>query len=142
MNALSTPIPATNSGAVEGRLRVLIRLEALAALLGSLWAFAQWGQSLGWAGFAATFLLPDLALLAYLAGPRWGAWAYNGTHSAMGPALLLAASLKQSPLGVALALVWFAHIGFDRSLGFGLKYREGFHATHLGYLKRPSHQSA
>lgn len=31
-----------------------------------------------------------------------------------------------------IALVWAAHIGFDRVLGFGLKLPTGFRDTHLG----------
>jgi len=31
-----------------------------------------------------------------------------------------------------VALIWVAHIGADRLLGFGLKYPEGFKPTHLG----------
>ena len=32
---------------------------------------------------------------------------------------------------VALALVWFAHIGMDRALGLGLQYPDGSGCTHL-----------
>jgi hypothetical protein len=32
---------------------------------------------------------------------------------------------------LAFALIWLAHIGFDRMLGFGLKYHNGFKDTHL-----------
>jgi hypothetical protein len=31
-------------------------------------------------------------------------------------------------------IFWLAHIGFDRSLGYGLKYSSGFKHTHLGIL--------
>jgi hypothetical protein len=34
----------------------------------------------------------------------------------------------------ALALVWFAHIGMDRALGYGLKYDDAFTHTHLGII--------
>jgi Domain of unknown function (DUF4260) len=36
-----------------------------------------------------------------------------------------------SGVGVALALVWFAHIGMDRALGLGLQYPDGSGRTHL-----------
>lgn len=39
--------------------------------------------------------------------------------------------VAHAPLGVELALIWTAHIGFDRLLGFGLKYATGFKDTHL-----------
>jgi hypothetical protein len=34
--------------------------------------------------------------------------------------------LTGSLLVVSVALVWFAHVGFDRIVGFGLKYPTGF----------------
>jgi len=39
--------------------------------------------------------------------------------------------LSDWPLGVLLALIWFAHIGADRLLGFGLKYPTEFKDSHL-----------
>jgi hypothetical protein len=35
---------------------------------------------------------------------------------------------------IAIPLIWVAHIGFDRLLGYGLKYPTGFGNTHLGKL--------
>jgi hypothetical protein len=32
-----------------------------------------------------------------------------------------------------LTLIWVAHIGFDRLLGYGLKYPVAFGATHLSW---------
>ena len=29
-------------------------------------------------------------------------------------------------------MIWAAHIGIDRALGFGLKYPDAFSSTHLG----------
>jgi hypothetical protein len=36
----------------------------------------------------------------------------------------------------AIAAVWAAHIGFDRMLGYGLKYSSAFSDTHLGRIGR------
>jgi hypothetical protein len=33
-----------------------------------------------------------------------------------------------------LAVIWLAHIGFDRLMGYGLKYATAFGHTHLGML--------
>ena len=41
------------------------------------------------------------------------------------------------PLVLALSLVWLAHIGTDRLLGYGLQYGDNFQHTHLGQLGRP-----
>ena len=117
----------TNDTAVTGTPRQLLRLEGLAMLVLAIAAYAALGASWGW--FAALFLVPDLSLLGYLAGPRVGAWIYNAGHSLIGPALLAA-------FAPALAVIWLAHIGFDRALGYGLKYSSAFTATHLGNVGR------
>jgi hypothetical protein len=36
------------------------------------------------------------------------------------------------PVAVLVSLVWAAHIGADRAVGYGLKYPTGFEDTHLG----------
>jgi hypothetical protein len=124
---------AAAPGSAHGGVRLLLRAEGLMVLAASVAAYAQFGAGWGW--FAALFLLPDLSFLAYLAGPRWGALAYNAAHSYLGAVGLLAVGvLGASPMLLAAALVWCAHIGFDRLLGYGLKYGAGFAHTHLGRL--------
>lgn len=74
-------------------------------------------------------------MLGYLAGPRPGALAYNLAHSHVVPALVGGAGFAAgNEAALAVALVWVAHIGFDRALGYGLKYPTGFTATHLGAI--------
>jgi len=86
-----------------------------------------------WQTFAILFLVPDLSMLGYLAGRRLGAAAYNTAHSYIGAALLGAfGAAVVSPIAVQVALIWAAHIGFDRLLGYGLKYPTAFGDTHLG----------
>ncbi|QSR84705.1 DUF4260 family protein [Methylacidimicrobium sp. B4] len=124
------------SGAVHGTPLLLLRGEGLAVALASGVAFGSLGQS--WLLFAGLFLLPDLSLLAYLAGSRLGAAAYDALHTYLAPILLFGAGAALgAPTGMAIALIWSAHIGFDRALGFGLKYGDGFGSTHLGTLGRP-----
>ncbi len=82
-----------------------------------------------WGLFAVALLAPDLAMVGYLAGARLGAALYNAAHWYGGP-LLLWLLLPGWP--VAVPLIWAAHIGLDRMLGYGLKYPTGFHDTHLG----------
>lgn len=120
------------NGVVQGKVRQILRLEALLVLAVSLLLYRRFGA--GWGTFAMCFFLPDVALLVYLAGPRVGAVAYNLTHSYAGPLLSLAVSLFQPEWPWAVGLIWCAHIGFDRALGYGLKYAAGFGHTHLGLL--------
>ena len=113
----------------------LLRLEGLGLLVAAVAGYVALGG--GWQEFAALFLVPDLGMAAYLAGPRAGAFGYNATHSEIGPASLGVAALlaHAAPVG-CVALIWAAHIGFDRALGYGLKSTAGFGSTHLGAVGR------
>ena len=52
---------------------------------------------------------------------------YNAVHRFWAPALMVVLVLLLREFAwVAAGLAWCAHIGFDRSLGFGLRTREGF----------------
>lgn len=128
------------AAAAEGGVRGLLRLEGLALLSGALALY--WRSGGDWKLFAILFLSPDLSFLGYLAGARLGAAAYNAAHSTLGPLALAATGLAlNQPLAVALSLIWFAHVGFDRVLGYGLKYARGFGFTHLGKIGRNAKES-
>jgi Domain of unknown function (DUF4260) len=124
------------TGSVGGLPRLLLRGEGLAAFLAALALYEQSGAS--WWLFAVLILVPDLSMAGYLAGPRIGAVAYNGAHTYAGPAALAALDWMVASNGhlTVVAIVWFAHIGFDRALGYGLKYASGFRDTHLGRIGR------
>jgi hypothetical protein len=122
-------------GAAEGGVRVLLRVEGACVLFAACWLYAQSGY--GWGLFALCFLAPDLAFLGYLAGPRIGAACYNATHAYIGAiACFVAGQLLAQPALFVAGLIWIAHVGFDRALGYGLKYASGFGDTHLGRLGR------
>jgi Domain of unknown function (DUF4260) len=109
---------------------LLLRLEGAALLLGAALLYGRLGAS--WLAFAVLLLAPDLAMLGYLAGPRIGAALYNLVHALPLPALLAAAGLVgDAPWLVAAALIWLAHVGMDRAVGYGLKYPTGPEDTHL-----------
>jgi Domain of unknown function (DUF4260) len=131
--ATQIELPASPSPAVGGGVRTLLRLEGLAAGTAALALYTHAGFS--WPLFALLILAPDLAMLAYLFGSRAGATAYNAAHTYI-PALALAGFLIGWPVATAGGLIWIAHIGFDRALGYGLKYPTGFHDTHLGHIGR------
>ena len=126
---------ADTTGAVTGGVRTLLRLEGLALFAGMTLLYAVWGGS--WWVYAILFLVPDLSFAAYLAGPRVGAMVYNAAHSYMAPmALMIAGFALAAPLMLSIAMIWLAHIGIDRALGYGLKYAAGFGFTHLGRIGR------
>lgn len=122
-------------GAATGGVKIVLRTEGAFVLLAALIAYGKFG--LGWSVFAWFFLAPDLAFLGYLAGARVGSVIYNATHSYVGAVSVLAVGAMSSlPELVAAGLIWCAHIGMDRALGYGLKYAAGFGVTHLGVIGR------
>ncbi len=111
--------------------KVLLHLEGLLVLGVACLGYGAWGDA--WWKFAILFLAPDLAMLGYLFGPKVGAAAYNAAHTyVVVAALWLAGFLAHAPGVISLCLIWLAHIGFDRLLGYGLKYPSAFKDTHLG----------
>ena len=110
--------------------RPLLQLEGAAVLIVSLF-FYHWCHG-SWLQFALLILVPDLSMLGFAANVRVGAIAYNAVHTYVGPLVLAVYSFGSNrPAVVLLSLIWIAHIGFDRMLGFGLKYPTRFNDTHL-----------
>jgi len=122
-----------HAGAVEGMPRLLLRLEGAAIAIAAVYMFHRLGGNWWW--FAALILVPDVSFAAYFLGTRPGAIAYNAIHVLFVPvALALAGFLLPQFDLLSVALIWVAHIGIDRALGFGLKYGAGFGFTHLGRI--------
>jgi len=121
------------TGAATGGVRLVLRLEGVVLFAGMTLLYGLWEGS--WWVYALLFLAPDLSFAAYLAGPKAGAAVYNAAHSYLLPVALMTAGLAMaSPLLLSLAMIWLAHIGIDRALGYGLKYQKGFAFTHLGRI--------
>lgn len=133
--------------AVTGAPRRWLRAEGAAVLVVATLAYGVSGQS--WWLFAALFFVPDLSFAAYLLGPGAGALGYNLVHSYVLPLAILplasgawdshvmipwAGTVDVSHIVRVVPIVWLAHIGFDRLLGYGLKYPSAFRDTHLGRL--------
>jgi len=112
-------------------MKSLLKLEELAELLLAIFVFAHLPYA--WWVLPAAFLLPDLSMLGYLAGPRVGAASYNLLHhKALAIAVGLAGWLLGVPVLVLAGTILLFHSAFDRLLGYGLKYSTGFQDTHLG----------
>jgi hypothetical protein len=109
---------------------LLLRLEGGAVFIAAAAVYAsQSGSALL---FIALLFAPDLAMIGYLANPRIGAMAYNAVHTIVVPLALIGLTLwAGGQIGVLIGLIWLAHIGMDRTLGYGLKYASAFKDTHL-----------
>ncbi|OQR86357.1 hypothetical protein ACHHYP_10629 [Achlya hypogyna] len=120
-------------------VRVLLQLEGLVLLVACVVAYARLDGN--WLVFAGGFFAGDLFSLAYVGGNWLGATMYNLSHSLVGPLTVVAiyAALPSPPLALAYAgLIWMSHIGWERSLGYGLRYPEGFLATSITVDQDPT----
>jgi hypothetical protein len=135
-------MPATHAtGFPPAEVTALLRLEGLAAFAAAITAFQLIGGN--WWLFAALILVPDLALLGLLANYRTGAWLYNFAHTYTLPAVLGAIGwFTGTGWAVAVALIFVAHIGADRALGYGLRYPDLAQATHLGWVGKAKKSEA
>ncbi len=85
-------------------------------------------------------IVPDVSMVGYLGGPRLGAVTYNLAHNLVTAlvALGIGWALAIAPLALAGAVL-VAHVGMDRTLGYGLKLPTDFKDTHLGRIGRSGH---
>ena len=110
--------------------RLLLHLEGAVVLLTATVLYFHGDHP--WWLYLLLGLAPDLSMLGYLGGPRVGAATYDAAHTYSLPVLLAGAGVVLDVGGlVAVSLVWIAHIGVDRAIGYGLKYPSGFKDTHL-----------
>jgi hypothetical protein len=115
------------------RPAVLLRIEG--GVLFAVTILCYWESHASWILFAALVLAPDLSFAGYAAGVKIGAAVYNLVHTLTGPLILLAYGLVAAHFSLLpYAMIWIAHIGMDRMLGFGLKYPTGFNDTHLQHV--------
>ena len=129
MHSIANDLSTTARPIVSGP-QIWLRLEGLAVLLTAGTLYSQTDYS--WWLFFALLLTPDLAMIGYLVNPRIGSMLYNVVHSYLfALSFGLVAYLLHWPLATALALIWLAHIGMDRTAGYGLKYADAFKHTHL-----------
>lgn len=126
MSAIGLP-----AGTPPENVTLLLRLEGVAAVAGAVAGYHLTGGN--WWLFALLFLAPDIAMLGTLRNPVLGSRLYNLAHTYTVPAAIAAVAATADAMWLLpYALIWIAHIGMDRALGYGLKYPGEFHLTHLG----------
>ncbi|KAG9408318.1 hypothetical protein AC1031_021560 [Aphanomyces cochlioides] len=115
----------------RGMVRVLLQLEGLAILIACLVAY-NYLQGNWWI-FVGGFFAGDLLSVGYAFGPALGCMVYNVSHTFVGPTLLLTTYLLLPDHVWILhaTVIWASHLGWERSLGYGLRYPDGFTSTHI-----------
>ncbi|RFB80129.1 DUF4260 domain-containing protein [Methylovirgula sp. 4M-Z18] len=115
------------------------KFEGAIIFFAGILLFVFFHSELPWWIAPLVFLAPDLSFASYIFGPKIGAFGYNLVHVyAFGAVFMTAGMAFSLPVLSALGGLWFAHSGFDRMLGYGLKSTEGFTFTHLGLIGKSS----
>lgn len=116
-------------------VELILRAEALILFLAGVLLYLQLNGHPPW--LLPLLLAPDLSMIGYVRGSRVGAVTYNAVHNLATAIIVLAVGWFAgiAPLALAGAIL-VAHVGMDRSLGYGLKLPTDFRDTHLGRIGR------
>lgn len=110
--------------------QLLVRLSGAFVAVAAVALYFHLGYA--WWLLVVLVLVPDLSMLGYLAGPRGGAVAYDIAHTyALPVGLATVGVVLDVTIAIEVGLIWLLHIGFDRALGYGLKYPSSFKDTHI-----------
>lgn len=114
-------------------MNLLLKLEEAAIFLFCIFLFSH--LNFAWWWFPALLLLPDIGMIGYIISPKVGAFTYNLLHHRFVAALIAVYALNYGNDNWKLiAIIMFAHISFDRMMGYGLKHADSFNNTHLGMV--------
>ena len=120
----------TTSNSVQG----LLKMEEAAMFALSIYFFSK--TTFAWWYYPALILLPDVGMIGYLLGTRAGAITYNlFHHKAIAIVILCSGWYLEISWMELCGIILFGHSSMDRVFGYGLKYADSFHHTHLGWLK-------
>ena len=126
-------------------MKNLLRLEELAQFL--VCVFALYLFDVPWWSYLLIALGPDIGMAGYLISPKAGAISYNLLHH-KGIAILVGALgalstylmlITESAEGLEemtliAGIILYGHASMDRIFGYGLKFGDNFHHTHLGWI--------
>ena len=110
--------------------KIILQIEGMAVLFLSVYFYFNMGYS--WILFLILLLSPDISMLGYLKDNKFGAMLYNVFHTYFIPiGIIIFGIWVHNDFLLMLSLIWVAHIGMDRMVGFGLKYPTHFKDAHF-----------
>ncbi|MBL7963705.1 MAG: DUF4260 domain-containing protein [Flavobacteriales bacterium] len=125
-------------------MKNLLKLEELAQFLICLGCMIV--LKAPWWCYLLLLLGPDIGMLGYLASPLAGAFTYNMLHH-KGVAIMIIMIGGYMTTGILFSdgswtgivlllagIILYGHASLDRIFGYGLKFGDNFHHTHLGWI--------
>lgn len=110
--------------------KILLHIEGFVVFVLCIYFYGYFDFS--WLLFLILLLSPDLAILGFLLNNKIGTIVYNIFHTYTTSLItIFLGFLLSIPTILAIGLIWTAHIGMDRMVGYGLKYLNDFKDNHL-----------
>jgi hypothetical protein len=117
-------------------MKNILKLEEFAMTAISIYYLTTLHIGISQWWYLLLFFAPDVSMLFYVFGKKAGAVGYNiFHHKLLALCVLLAGFIMANNYLLFTGTILFGHSSFDRIMGYGLKYFEGFKHTHLGTLK-------
>jgi hypothetical protein len=114
-------------------MKNIIRIEEFGMFLLSVFLF--WDTGFAWWWFPVLLLTPDISMIGYAINNTAGAFLYNlFHHKAFAIALYFAGFFAGTSLLELAGIILFGHSSMDRMFGYGLKFKDSFKHTHLGWI--------
>jgi len=114
-------------------MKTSLKIEELAQFVFGIFLFSR--LSFEWWWFPLLILTPDIGMIGYLFNTKTGAWIYNlFHHKGVGVFLMLIGFYFKNETLSLIGIILFSHSSLDRIFGYGLKYPDSFHKTHLGEI--------
>ena len=111
----------------------ILHLEGLAVFVFSIYLY--WINDFSWLLFFLLLFAPDLSIVGYTINNVFGARLYNLFHTyIISLSVIFLGLFLSNATFLAIGIIWMAHIGMDRLVGFGLKYPTHFKDNHLDRL--------
>jgi hypothetical protein len=114
-------------------MKNVIKLEELAMFALSIYGLISFNSP--WWVYLLLLLGPDISMVGYAINEKIGAVCYNIFHQ-KAVAIIIGGIgiICDSEALIVTGIILFGHSSMDRTLGYGLKYFEGFKFTHLGEI--------
>ena len=123
-------------------MKKLLSLEELAQLVLAMYLLLKIPQHISLSWLVPTFFLPDVFAIGFLINNRVGAIMYNLSHFKFLAILFIAIGFfAGSTIFLQAGYIVYAHICFDRTIGYGLKYVDNPNKTHLGFIGKEKNKN-
>lgn len=123
-------------------MKKLLELEEFAQLILSVYLYFQLADHFSVYWFIPLFFFPDIFAVGFLVNNYIGAIMYNFSHFKFLAICVFAIGfLVHNHLLFQLGVIMYAHICFDRTIGYGLKYLDNPNKTHLGFIGKEKHKN-